>query len=101
MLNKWLSDTYFSRNFRLLDLKKTISNHFKRENILAKQSNMNHEIFQKHMNEENLRAHLMELEAKGMNTRGTLRRLLQQYCREGNLNSAREIAAKCQKEGVS
>ncbi|KAJ8736098.1 hypothetical protein PYW08_006754 [Mythimna loreyi] len=54
----------------------------------------------KHMNEENLRAHLSELEAKGMNTRGTLRRLLQQYCREGNLNCAREIAAKCQKEGV-
>ncbi|KAJ8735797.1 hypothetical protein PYW07_007417 [Mythimna separata] len=54
----------------------------------------------KHMNEENLRAHLSELEAKGMNTRGTLRRLLQQYCREGNLHCAREIAAKCQKEGV-
>ncbi|KAJ0182327.1 hypothetical protein K1T71_001696 [Dendrolimus kikuchii] len=54
----------------------------------------------KHMSEESLRAHLNELEAKGMNTRGVLRRLLQQYCRENNLNAAREIAEKCQKEGV-
>ncbi|KAL0850878.1 hypothetical protein ABMA28_006787 [Loxostege sticticalis] len=54
----------------------------------------------KHMNEESLRAHLNELEAKGMNTRGVLRKLLQQYCREGNLAEARKIAEKCQKEGV-
>ncbi|KAG6447060.1 hypothetical protein O3G_MSEX004728 [Manduca sexta] len=54
----------------------------------------------KHMNEESLRAHLSELEAKGMNTRGVLRRLLQQYCRQGNLKAAREIADKCQNEGV-
>ncbi|XP_026738894.1 leucine-rich PPR motif-containing protein, mitochondrial-like [Trichoplusia ni] len=54
----------------------------------------------KHMNEENLKAHLHELEAKGMNTRGVLRRLLQQYCREGNLQAAREIAERCQREGV-
>lgn len=53
------------------------------------------------MNEESLRAHLNELEAKGMNTRGVLRKLLQQYCREGNLAEARKIAEKCQKEGVS
>lgn len=53
------------------------------------------------MNEENLKAHLNELEAKGMNTRGVLRRLLQQYCREGNLQAAREIAERCQREGVS
>ncbi|CAG9796380.1 unnamed protein product [Diatraea saccharalis] len=54
----------------------------------------------KHMNEESLKAHLHELEAKGMNTRGVLRKLLQQYCKEGNLPAAREIAEKCQKEGV-
>ncbi|CAK1540253.1 unnamed protein product [Leptosia nina] len=54
----------------------------------------------KHMNESSLRAHLNELEAKGMNTRGVLRRLLQQYCKEGNLTSARTIVEKCQKEGV-
>ncbi|XP_038207718.1 leucine-rich PPR motif-containing protein, mitochondrial [Zerene cesonia] len=54
----------------------------------------------KRMNEASLREHLNELEAKGMNTRGVLRKLLQQYCREGNLNAAREIADKCQKEGV-
>ncbi|XP_022130285.2 leucine-rich PPR motif-containing protein, mitochondrial [Pieris rapae] len=54
----------------------------------------------KHMNEGSLRAHLSELEAKGMNTRGVLRKLLQQYCREGNLPAAREIADRCQKEGV-
>lgn len=53
------------------------------------------------MNEESLRAHLVELEAKGMNTRGVLRKLLQQYCRDGNLKAAREIATKCQNEGVS
>ncbi|CAH0405199.1 unnamed protein product [Chilo suppressalis] len=54
----------------------------------------------KHMNEESLKAHLSELEAKGMNTRGVLRKLLQQYCRDGNLAAAREIAEKCQKEDV-
>ncbi|XP_052757762.1 leucine-rich PPR motif-containing protein, mitochondrial-like [Galleria mellonella] len=54
----------------------------------------------KHMNEESLKAHLNELEAKGMNTRGVLRKLLQQYCREGNLAAARQIAEKCQKEEV-
>ncbi|CAG4954237.1 unnamed protein product [Colias eurytheme] len=54
----------------------------------------------KRMNEGSLRAHLNELEAKGMNTRGVLRKLLQQYCREGNLTAAREIADKCRKEGV-
>ncbi|CAH4031371.1 unnamed protein product [Pieris brassicae] len=54
----------------------------------------------KHMNEGSLCAHLSELEAKGMNTRGVLRKLLQQYCREGNLPAAREIADRCQKEGV-
>ncbi|XP_075976120.1 leucine-rich PPR motif-containing protein, mitochondrial-like [Anticarsia gemmatalis] len=54
----------------------------------------------KQMNEDSLRAHLSELEAKGMNTRGVLRKLLQQYCREGNLVAAREMANKCQKEGV-
>lgn len=53
------------------------------------------------MNESSLKAHLIELEAKGMNTRGVLRKLLQQYCREGNLNAAREIVDKCEKEGVS
>jgi hypothetical protein len=57
--------------------------------------------FQKNMNEEALRAHLNELDAKGMNTRGVLRKLLQQYCREGNLAAAKEIADRCQKEGVS
>ncbi|XP_049882196.1 leucine-rich PPR motif-containing protein, mitochondrial-like [Pectinophora gossypiella] len=54
----------------------------------------------KHMNEESLRAHLVELEAKGMNTRGVLRKLLQEYCKSGNLAAAREILEKCQKEGV-
>ncbi|XP_072940263.1 leucine-rich PPR motif-containing protein, mitochondrial-like isoform X2 [Epargyreus clarus] len=54
----------------------------------------------KEMNEQSLRAHLNELEAKNMNTRGVLRKLLQRYCREGNLQAAREIADKCQKEGV-
>lgn len=56
---------------------------------------------QKLMNEESLKAHLAELEAKGMNTRGVLRKLLQQYCKDGNLAAAREIAKKCQAEGVS
>ncbi|VVC95207.1 unnamed protein product, partial [Leptidea sinapis] len=54
----------------------------------------------KQMNEGSLRAHLNELEAKGMNTRGVLRKLLQQYCRENNLQGAREIVEKCEKEGV-
>lgn len=53
------------------------------------------------MNEEALRSHLVELEAKGMNTRGVLRKLLQEYCRTNNLNAAREIVKKCTKEGVS
>nr|XP_026486597.1 leucine-rich PPR motif-containing protein, mitochondrial-like [Vanessa tameamea] len=54
----------------------------------------------KQMNEAGLKSHLVELEAKGMNTRGVLRKLLQQYCREGNLAAAREILDKCQTEGV-
>ncbi|XP_045536900.1 leucine-rich PPR motif-containing protein, mitochondrial [Papilio machaon] len=54
----------------------------------------------KNMNEVSLRAHLNELEAKGMNTRGVLRKLLQQYCRENNLPAALEILDKCKKEGV-
>ncbi|XP_004930031.2 leucine-rich PPR motif-containing protein, mitochondrial isoform X1 [Bombyx mori] len=54
----------------------------------------------KNMNEASLKAHLSELEAKNMNTRGVLRRLLQQYCKEGNLKAAKEVAEKCQKEGV-
>ncbi|XP_068626542.1 leucine-rich PPR motif-containing protein, mitochondrial isoform X2 [Battus philenor] len=54
----------------------------------------------KNMNEESLRAHLCELEAKNMNTRGVLRKLLLQYCKENNLKAALEIVDKCQKEGV-
>ncbi|XP_045459667.1 leucine-rich PPR motif-containing protein, mitochondrial-like [Melitaea cinxia] len=54
----------------------------------------------KQMNEESLKAHLVELESKGMNTRGVLRKLLQQYCRDGNLAAAREILDKCEKEEV-
>ncbi|KAJ2948053.1 hypothetical protein O0L34_g9850 [Tuta absoluta] len=54
----------------------------------------------KHMNEEGLRAHLNELEAKKLNTRGVLRKLLQEYCRTGNLVAAKEIVDKCQTEGV-
>ncbi|XP_032528915.2 leucine-rich PPR motif-containing protein, mitochondrial-like [Danaus plexippus] len=54
----------------------------------------------KQMNEEALSAHLVELESKGMNTRGVLRKLLQQYCRSGNLAAAREILEKCEREGV-
>ncbi|CAG4977600.1 unnamed protein product [Parnassius apollo] len=54
----------------------------------------------KNMNEQSLKAHLSELEAKGMNTRGVLRKLLQQYCRENNLPAAMEVVEKCQKEGV-
>ncbi|XP_053615995.1 leucine-rich PPR motif-containing protein, mitochondrial-like [Plodia interpunctella] len=54
----------------------------------------------KHMDEASLRAHLNELEAKGMNTRGVLRKLLQVYCKEGNLHAAKQIADRCQKEGV-
>lgn len=53
------------------------------------------------MDEASLKAHLAELEAKGMNTRGVLRKLLQVYCREGNLPAAREIVEKCEREGVS
>ncbi|XP_052737382.1 leucine-rich PPR motif-containing protein, mitochondrial [Bicyclus anynana] len=54
----------------------------------------------KQMNEAALKAHLVELEAKGMNTRGVLRKLLQEYCKDGNLPAAREIVEKCEKEGV-
>ncbi|KAL4716909.1 hypothetical protein ACJJTC_012720 [Scirpophaga incertulas] len=54
----------------------------------------------KHMTEESLRAHLIELDSKGMNTRGVLRKLLQKYCRENNLAQAREVVERCEKEGV-
>ncbi|XP_039757887.1 leucine-rich PPR motif-containing protein, mitochondrial-like [Pararge aegeria] len=54
----------------------------------------------KQMNEASLKAHLVELEAKSMNTRGVLRKLLQEYCKDGNLAAARAIVEKCEKEGV-
>ncbi|XP_017492938.1 PREDICTED: leucine-rich PPR motif-containing protein, mitochondrial [Rhagoletis zephyria] len=44
---------------------------------------------------EELEYHLVELEAKGMNTRGVLRRLLQLCVRDGRLERALEIKAKC------
>lgn len=44
---------------------------------------------------EELECHLIELEGKGMNTRGLLRRLLQLYVRDGRLERALEIKAKC------
>ncbi|XP_039961669.1 leucine-rich PPR motif-containing protein, mitochondrial [Bactrocera tryoni] len=44
---------------------------------------------------EELECHLIELEAKGMNTRGLLRRLLQLCVRDGRLERALEVKAKC------
>ncbi|XP_011177083.2 leucine-rich PPR motif-containing protein, mitochondrial [Zeugodacus cucurbitae] len=44
---------------------------------------------------DELECHLVELEAKGMNTRGLLRRLLQLCVRDGRLERALEIKAKC------
>lgn len=44
---------------------------------------------------DELECHLIELEGKGMNTRGLLRRLLQLCVRNGRLERAQEIKAKC------
>lgn len=52
------------------------------------------------MDEEGLRSHLKELESKGMNTRGVLRKLLQKYCQQRNLTEATAILDKCKQEGV-
>lgn len=49
------------------------------------------------MNTEELECHLKELEAKNMNPRGVLRRLLQMLIREGNHERALEIKDKCDK----
>ncbi|XP_053952059.1 leucine-rich PPR motif-containing protein, mitochondrial [Anastrepha ludens] len=46
---------------------------------------------------EELEYHLVELEGKGMNARGVLRRLLQLYVRDGQLERALEIKDKCDK----
>ncbi|XP_067001344.2 leucine-rich PPR motif-containing protein, mitochondrial [Anabrus simplex] len=43
------------------------------------------------MSVEELECHLVELKSKNLNTRGVLRRLLQLYCRQGNLEKAIEI----------
>lgn len=48
-----------------------------------------------------LEAHLIELESKSMNTRGVLRRLLQEYCRQGKIEEAKKIIAKCESLRVS
>ncbi|XP_073828220.1 leucine-rich pentatricopeptide repeat containing 2 [Musca autumnalis] len=47
------------------------------------------------MNLDELECHLVELEAKQMNTRGVLRRLLQLCVRENRLERAQEIKKKC------
>ncbi|XP_061391079.1 leucine-rich PPR motif-containing protein, mitochondrial [Musca vetustissima] len=49
------------------------------------------------MNLDELECHLVELEAKQMNTRGVLRRLLQLCVRENRLERALEIKQKCDK----
>lgn len=44
------------------------------------------------MNLEELECHLIELRSKNMNTRGVLRRLLQEYCRVKAFDRALEVA---------
>lgn len=48
-----------------------------------------------------LEAHLIELESKNMNTRGVLRKLLQEYCRQSKIEDAKKIIAKCESLQVS
>ncbi|XP_055388591.1 leucine-rich PPR motif-containing protein, mitochondrial isoform X2 [Condylostylus longicornis] len=52
------------------------------------------------MSLEQLECHLVELEQKKLNTRGVLRRLLQVYVRENQLEKALEIKAKCENLNV-
>lgn len=49
------------------------------------------------MSIDELECHLVELEAKQMNTRGVLRRLLQMCVRDNRLERAIEIKNKCEK----
>ncbi|XP_068141076.1 leucine-rich PPR motif-containing protein, mitochondrial [Drosophila tropicalis] len=49
---------------------------------------------------DELECHLIELEAKQMNTRGVLRRLLQLSVRDNRLERAQELLLKCQALGV-
>ncbi|XP_015520540.2 leucine-rich PPR motif-containing protein, mitochondrial [Neodiprion pinetum] len=51
------------------------------------------------MSLEQLENHLIDLTAKGMNTRGTLRRLLQAYCRKNNFKKAEETAELFKEKG--
>ncbi|KAG8236614.1 hypothetical protein J437_LFUL017055, partial [Ladona fulva] len=48
-----------------------------------------------------LELHLVELRSKGLNERGLLRRLLQKYCRLGNLNKALNIKQALESQGHS
>ncbi|XP_064538377.1 leucine-rich PPR motif-containing protein, mitochondrial [Drosophila montana] len=48
------------------------------------------------MSLDELECHLVELEAKQLNTRGVLRRLLQLSVRDGRLERALELVAKCE-----
>lgn len=62
-----------------------------------------HDGFIKHprdMTLDELERHLIELEAKQMNTRGVLRRLLQLSVRDNRLERALELQAKCEKLNV-
>lgn len=52
------------------------------------------------MNLEELECHLSELESKGLNTRGVLRRLLQLNVREKRFNRALEVKKYCDKNNV-
>ncbi|XP_015584865.1 leucine-rich PPR motif-containing protein, mitochondrial [Cephus cinctus] len=53
------------------------------------------------MTTEELENHLTELRTKGLNTRGVLRKLLQSYCTENNLQRAQEIRAEFDENGFN
>ncbi|KAH8397752.1 hypothetical protein KR222_000462, partial [Zaprionus bogoriensis] len=62
-----------------------------------------HDGFVKHprdMSLDELECHLIELEAKQLNTRGVLRRLLQLSVRDGRLERALELQTKCEQLNV-
>lgn len=70
---------------------------FNNNSVLESQANKNNSITKhpRDMTIDELEFHLIELESKGLNARGVLRRLLQLCVRDNRLERALEIKGKC------
>jgi len=83
---------HFSDQKQNIDLKTMLD---KKISLPASEVIDSHIKHPREMNLEELECHLTELQSKGLNTRGVLRRLLQLTVREGRLERALEVKKRC------